>query len=415
VDRNNLPGFRSVPLTGVIYVMREAASRGYHAHHPAWANLGQGAPETGALPDAPPRIHSISLTDDEHEYAPVDGTADLRDAVAALYNARYRQGKASQYTRDNVCVASGGRVALTRLVSTLGRINIGHFLPDYTAYEELLDIFKRFTAIPILLDPARGYEFGVDELRREITGRGLSALLLSNPGNPHGRVVQGAELAAWVATARELQCSLLIDEFYSQYVWTGDGGAVSAARYVEDVDTDPVVLFDGFTKNWRYPGWRCTWIVGPRAVIEAVSSSGSFLDGGGSRPLQRRAVPLLAPDYVRQESAALRRAFRRKRELLIDGLRAAGLRLGREPEGTFYCWADVSGLPEGLDDGMAFFRRALDKRVICVPGEFFDINPGKRRSGRASRFRRYVRFSFGPEEAQVAEGVRRIGELVAGR
>jgi hypothetical protein len=131
--------------------------------------------------------------------------------------------------------------------------------------------------------------------------------------------------------------------------------------------------------------------------------------------LQRRAVPLLAPDYVRQESAALRRAFRRKRELLIDGLRAAGLRLGREPEGTFYCWADVSGLPEGLDDGMAFFRRALDKRVICVPGEFFDINPGKRRSGRASRFRRSVRFSFGPEEAQVAEGVRRIGELVAGR
>lgn len=410
-----IPGFRPVPFTGVIYVTAEATRRGFQPGHPDWCNLGQGQPEAGELPGAPPRVHAIDIHPDDQEYAPVPGIPELRQAVADFYNDQYRQGRASRYTAANVCICGGGRLSLTRAVAALGEINLGHFLPDYTAYEELLDIFKRFTAIPILLDPARGYEFGVDELRREITGRGLSALLLSNPGNPHGRVVQGAELAAWVATARELQCSLLIDEFYSQYVWSGDGGAVSAARYVEDVDTDPVVLFDGFTKNWRYPGWRCTWIVGPRAVIEAVSSSGSFLDGGGSRPLQRRAVPLLAPEYVRQESAALRRAFRRKRELLVDGLRAAGLRLGREPEGTFYCWADVSGLPEGLDDGMAFFRRALDKRVICVPGEFFDINPGKRRSGRASRFRRYVRFSFGPEEAQVVEGVRRIAELVAGR
>ena len=45
---------------------------------------------------------------------------------------------------------------------------------------------------------------------------------------------------------------------------------------------------------------------------------------------------------------------------------------------------------------MGFFRAALDKKVIVVPGEFFDVNPGKRRSQRASRFRRYVRFSFGP-------------------
>src|SRR6185295_13217673 len=139
--------------------------------------------------------------------------------------------------------------SLTRAVAALGEVNLGHFLPDYTAYEELLDIFKLFTSIPILLEGANGYHFGVDELQREITGRGLSALLLSNPCNPTGKVIQGPELEAWVTTARELQCSLLIDEFYSHYVWTGgDGDMVSAARYVQEVDVDPVVLFDGFTK-----------------------------------------------------------------------------------------------------------------------------------------------------------------------
>jgi aspartate/methionine/tyrosine aminotransferase len=307
-------------------------------------------------------------------------------------------------------------MSLTRAVAALGQINLGHFLPDYTAYEELLDIFKLFTAIPILLDPARGYRFEVEELRREITGRGLSALLLSNPCNPTGRVIAGPELEAWVATARELQCSLLIDEFYSHYIWT-DGGAdiVSAARYVEDVNSDPVVLFDGFTKNWRYPGWRCTWIVGPEAVIEGVSSSGSFLDGGGSKPLQRAAVPLVSPDVACAETAAIRRSFGAKRAILLEGLKAAGMRFDLEPQGTFYCWADVSELPAGLNDGMSLFRALLERQVICVPGEFFDVNPGKRRSGRPSRFRSYVRFSFGAEEERVTEGVRRIQRLAAER
>ncbi len=409
-----IPGFRTVPFTGVIYVMAEAARAGYRHGHPDWCNLGQGMPETGPLPGAPPRIDQVPVTLIDQEYAPVPGIPELRQAVAALYNALYRQGKPSQYSEKNVCICGGGRASLTRAVAALGEINLGHFLPDYTAYEELLDIFKLFTAIPILLDGARGYQFSLDDLRREITGRGLSALLLSNPNNPTGRVIRGGELERWVALARELQCSLLLDEFYSHYLWAEDETMISAARYVDDVDKDPIVLFDGLTKNWRYPGWRCTWIVGPRAVIDAVSSSGSFLDGGGSKPLQRAAVPLLSPAIVEAETGAIRKAFMRKKGLLKAGLESAGMRLDLDPEGTFYCWADVSALPPAINDGMAFFKAALKEKVICVPGEFFDINPGKRRSGRPSRFRQYVRFSFGPEEVQVVEGVRRIGRLVGG-
>ncbi|HTS88101.1 MAG TPA: pyridoxal phosphate-dependent aminotransferase [Gemmatimonadales bacterium] len=407
-----IPGFRAVPFTGVIYVMAEAARHGYRYGHPDWCNLGQGMPETGPLPGAPPRVDEVHVSLDDQEYAPVPGIPELRQAVAALYNSLYRAGKASQYTERNVCVCGGGRASLTRAVAALGEINLGHFLPDYTAYEELLDIFKLFTAIPILLEGTRGYEFTVEELRREITGRGLSAVLLSNPNNPTGRVIAGPELERWVATARELQCSLLLDEFYSHYVWSPSQAVVSAAQYVDDVDRDPVIIFDGLTKNWRYPGWRCTWIVGPRAVIDAVSSTGSFLDGGGSKPLQRSAVPLLAPEIVEAETSAIRTAFLRKKQILKEGLETAGARLDLDPEGTFYCWADVSGLPEGLNDGMSFFKAALKEKVISVPGEFFDINPGKRRSGRPSRFRQYVRFSFGPEEAAVVEGVKRIQKLV---
>ena len=90
----------------------------------------------------------------------------------------------SQYTERTSASAAEGGPPLTRAVAALGEINLGHFLPDYTAYEELLDIFKLFTSIPILLEGERGYEFSAEDLRREITGRGLSAVLLSQPVQP---------------------------------------------------------------------------------------------------------------------------------------------------------------------------------------------------------------------------------------
>jgi aspartate/methionine/tyrosine aminotransferase len=409
-------GFRSVPRTGVIFVTTEAQRHGFRAEDATWCNLGQGQPETGPLPGAPARHSAISIDPDDQEYAPVAGLWELREAVAGHYNQTYRRGLPSQYKAENVSISGGGRSALTRAAAALGHVNLGHFLPDYTAYEELLDIFRLFSPIPILLDGERAYEFDAADLRREILGRGLSAVLLSNPCNPTGKLVSGDDLAAWVAAARQLDCALLIDEFYSHYVWrksTAEPGAtVSAARYVEDVDRDPVVLFDGLTKNWRYPGWRCTWTVGPRAVIDAVASAGSFLDGGGSKPLQRAAVELMSPAHVAAETAALQSAFAEKRELVIAGARRLGMTIDREPDGTFYVWARCAELGPKLSDGMSFFRAALAQKVIVVPGEFFDVNPGKRRAGRPSRFRQHVRLSFGPPRAQLELAFERLERLV---
>jgi aspartate/methionine/tyrosine aminotransferase len=414
VNRSELrpSAFRPVPRTGVIYVMLEAARHGYDPTDPSWSNLGQGMPETGPLPGAPARIHAVSVDPADQEYAPIAGLPELREAVAELYNQLYRRGMSSRYTADNVAIAGGGRAALTRVAAALGHINLGHFLPDYTAYEELLDIFRAFSSIPILLDEERGYDFSAEELRKEVMGRGLGAVLASNPSNPTGRVVAGDELASWVRTCRELDCFLILDEFYSHYVWAAEDGMESAARHVEDVNRDPVLILDGLTKNWRYPGWRVSWILGPRDVIEAVSSAGSFLDGGGSRPLQRAALGLLSAEDTRAEAQAIGRTFRAKRETMVSGLQRLGVKLVRPPQGTFYCWGSVADLPGELATGMGFFRAALARRIITVPGVFFDVNPGKRRTARVSRFRSHVRFSFGPSAPAVDQGLRGLADLV---
>jgi N-succinyldiaminopimelate aminotransferase len=414
-SESGVAAFRTVPRTGVIYVTGEAQKRGFSPQDPAWCNLGQGQPDTGPLPGAPARVESVAIDPGDQEYAPVAGLWELRETIAAHYNRVYRRGLPSQYSAENVSVSGGGRAALTRAAASLGPVNLGHFLPDYTAYEELLDAFKGFISIPILLEAERGYDFSVEDLRKEVLGRGLSALLVSNPANPTGRVVGGEALEAWVHLARSLDCALLIDEFYAHYVWADPPAPRSAAAYVRDVNKDPVVLFDGLTKNWRYPGWRVTWTVGPKAVIDAVASAGSFLDGGGSKPLQRAAVALFEPGHVTAELLAIHAAFRPKRERLLEGLRTLGVKVDRAPEGTFYVWGDLSGLPAPLAEGMAFFRAALEHQVITVPGEFFDINPGKRRRGRASRFRNHARFSFGPPMEVLDRALERLAALVQAR
>ena len=413
VAPRRLNAFRPVPRTGVIYVTAEATRRGYRQDDPDWCNLGQGQPETGPLPGAPPRVTHVEIDPADQEYSPVPGLWELRETVASLYNRVYRRGLPSQYSAENVAIGGGGRVSVMRACAAVGGVHMGHFLPDYTAYEELLDVFRRFTPIPILLDPESGYDFSVRQLRREILGRGLGALLLSNPCNPTGKVIAGEELRAWVALARELDCAMLMDEFYSHYVWKDGLTMSSAAQFVEDVDIDPVVIFDGLTKNWRYPGWRICWTVGPKSVIQAMASAGSFLDGGPSRPMQRAAIALLEEDTTRAETKAIHEAFSAKRQLLLRGLRRLGVRFDLEPEGTFYCWGDVSGLPAPIRTGDAFFRAALERKIITVPGVFFDVDPGKRRGGRPSRFQHHVRFSFGPSQSSLELALGRLEQMIA--
>ena len=126
--------------------------------------------------------------------------------------------------------------------------------------------------------------------------------------------------------------------------------------YDIDVNKDPVVLIDGLTKNFRLPGWRCCWVVGPKSLITALGQSGSYLDGGCSHPTQIAAIPLLDPARVQQDKLALQKCFKHKRDHVLKRLEEMGLKVEVPPTSTFYIWLDVSSLPEPLNSGLVFFE-----------------------------------------------------------
>ena len=385
-ERRRSPAFREVPRTGVIFVTTEAQRRGYSPASDDWCNLGQGMPEADALPGAPPRITELPILAGDQEYAPVAGLWELREAIAGFYNDLFRRGMGSKYSAENVAVSGGGRSALTRVAASLGHINLGHFLPDYTAYEELLDVFRLFSPIPILLEPrARLRVLGARICAARSSGRGLAAILASQPGEPDRQGDRRRAISpSGSRSARELDCALIFDEFYSHYIWRPDlvaqGAIETAARYVEDVDRDPVVILDGLTKNWRYPGWRVTWTVAPKKVIEGVSSAGSFLDGGGSRPLQRKAIELLAPTAAMAETTRDPRRVRQEAQQAAQ--RPARSRLhGRSAARGHVLRVGVGAAPAGVDQR----RHELLPRRARAQGDHRAGRVLRRRSGQAPR------------------------------
>ena len=74
-------------------------------------------------------MSAIALEPGDHAYGAIGGTQELRQAIADHINRLYRQGKASQYTADNVSVAAAGRLVLSRIFAALGEGRLGRPLP----------------------------------------------------------------------------------------------------------------------------------------------------------------------------------------------------------------------------------------------------------------------------------------------
>ncbi|KAK1971404.1 aminotransferase class I and II [Colletotrichum sublineola] len=396
--------------TGVVWCTERASEYGFLEDPDSWANLGQGAPEVeDDIAGCFPRPTTIDISMAGREYGPTAGIKELREAVANLYNVMHREGKDSKYTWENVAIVPGGRAGLIRIAAVLGNSYLSFFLPDYTAYNEMLSLFKNFSAIPVPLSEEDGYHIHPDRIAEEIS-RGSSVILTSNPRNPTGRVVANPELAEIQDICRG-RATFISDEFYSGYNYTSncDGNTISAAENVEDVDEDDVLIIDGLTKRFRLPGWRIAWILGPKGII---GSCGSYLDGGANHPFQEAAIPMLDPTLVKAEMVFLQKHFRDKRDYVVRRLREMGFIIKYVPDSTFYLWLNLEGLPGPISDGLNFFQACLEEKVIIVPGIFFDLNPSRRRDLFDSPCHHFVRFSYGPKMETLKKGCDGIERVV---
>ncbi len=390
--------------------MEEATKLGFYYGNEEWSNLGQGAPELGEIPGSIERIKEISMNPIDHSYAPVGGLYELREKIATMYNKAFRKGKKSLYKAENVSVCSGGRLALARTISILDNVNLGYLTPDYSSYEGIMGALHGRNLIPINLKPDEKFKLTPQRLEAEIHDKGINVILASNPTNPTGTVTKGNDLKNIMNIFRKHECSMIFDEFYFNYIYSDQDSLFSAAEFVDDVNTDEVIIISGLTKSWRYPGWRISWTIGPKEIIDSITSIGSSIDGGASRPLQQAALKLVEFDKLKQESKAIKSHFKEKRDYMLTELKKMNFNIDAEPDGAFYIWANLDNMKGELKNATYFFQKALEQKVICVPGYYFDINPKKTRH--TTKFQNYVRFSFGPDMKTIVRGMEAIKRVI---
>ena len=414
----DFPMVRYVPYMGVIWTVNEASKLGFYNGHPDWCNVGQGQPEVGTIEGAPDRIESLELEPSDAAYGPVGGTPEVREAIADWVNRTYRKGM-SQYTAENVSFACGGRLALTRLYSIFkDGARIAYKNPDYTAYEDYLyPLRHNCELIELRAEEKDGFTVPVERFENFMHDVRPNAFVFSNPCNPTGQVIKGEAMDRYINAARKENCLLGADEFYATFSYNEDGSpaqdAVSALPYVKDINRDPVIVFDGLTKGFRYPGWRAGWAIGPKYLIEMINRAASAVDGGPSTMVQRGVIKELAPGYAEAELLATRKEFAVKRKMMMEGLAELGIHTpANQPLGTFYLWASIENLPGKLSDADYFFHACLQKKVITVPGHFFDVRPFRVRPT-TEPYRHWVRFSYGPNRQTIKTALERIAQVIA--
>lgn len=413
----DFPMVRYVPYMGVIWTVNEASKLGFYNGHPDWCNVGQGQPEVGTIEGAPERIENLKLEPSDAAYGPVGGTPEVREAIADWVNRTYRKGM-SQYTAENVSFACGGRLALTRLYSIFkDGTRIAYKNPDYTAYEDYLyPLRHNCELIELRAEEKDGFTVPVERFEDFMHDVRPNAFVFSNPCNPTGQVIKDEAMDRYIDAARKENCLLGADEFYATFSYNEDGTpadrAVSALPYVKDVNRDPVIVFDGLTKGFRYPGWRAGWAIGPKYLIEMINRAASAVDGGPSTMVQRGVIEELAPGHAEAELLATRKEFAVKRKMMIEGLAQLGIHTPtNQPLGTFYIWASIENLPGKLSDADHFFYACLQKKVITVPGHFFDVRPFRVRPTNEP-YRHWVRFSYGPKRQTIKTALERIEQVI---
>ncbi|MFE6715847.1 pyridoxal phosphate-dependent aminotransferase [Streptomyces sp. NPDC057695] len=359
-------------------------------------NLGQGFPDT----DGPEEIREAAvraLRDGRgNQYPPGPGVPELRSAIADHQRERY--GLA--YDPDaEVLVTAGATEAIA--ASLLALVEPGDEVialePYYDSYAACVAMAGG-TRVPVTLRPHEGaYVLDLDELRAAVTDR-TRLILLNTPHNPTGTVLTRAELTAVAELAVERDLLVVTDEVYEHLVF-------------DDAEHIPIASLPGMRertvtigsagKTFSFTGWKVGWITASPELTAAVRSAKQFLTYVSSGPFQYAiAEALRLPDTYFD---GLRADLQRKRDLLGDGLRAAGFEVYR-PRGTYFITTDIT--PLGEKDAHAFCR-ALPERcgVVAIPNSVFYDHPDAGRSK--------VRFAFCKKDDVLIEAGSRLRRLAS--
>jgi aspartate aminotransferase len=313
------------------------------------------------------------------KYTDVDGTAELKDAVAL----KFKRDNGLDYARTQISVNSGGKHTLfNALVAT---VDAGDEViipaPYWVSYPDIVN-FAGGTPVFIEGPASQGYKITAEQLDKAITPR-TKWLMLNSPSNPTGAAYSAAELKALgEVLLRHPHVLVMTDDMY-EHVWYAPTPFATIAQVCPEL-YDRTLTVNGCSKAFSMTGWRIGFAGGPGWIIKAMAKLQSQSTSNPCSISQAAAVAALTGD---QDFLIERNnAFRRRRDLVVAMLNdAPGLHCPT-PEGAFYVYPDATGVigkttPSGkrIETDEELISYFLDEhRVAAVHGGAFGLSPAFR-------------------------------------
>lgn len=354
-------------------------------------NLGQGFPDTDGPAEIAEAAARAIREGRGNQYPPGPGIPELRTAIAD-HQRRFYDLSYDPDTEVLVTAGATEAIAAAMLALLEPGDEVIAFEPFYDSYAACIAMAGA-TRVPLTLR-APDFRPDLDALRAAVTPR-TRLLLLNTPHNPTGTVLIPDELASIAQLACERDLLVVTDEVYEHLVFDGAHHPIAALPGMRD----RTVSISSAGKTFSFTGWKVGWATGSPELVAAVRTAKQYLTYVSAGPFQYAvAEALRLPDAY---FTGLRADLRRKRDLLADGLRAAGFEV-HQPQGTYFITTDIA--PLGEKDAYAFCR-TLPARcgVVAIPNSVFYDDP---EAGRTQ-----VRFTFCKQDAVLADAVDRLGRL----
>jgi aspartate aminotransferase len=328
-----------------------------------------------------------ALVENKTRYAPSSGIEPLRAALAA----KLREKNNISAKAEDVIVTAGGAHALYAAFQAV--LDPGDDMLLFSPYwTPIRDMVTGSEARALLVPTATARRNGITKTLEQFSTPNTRAIYYNTPQNPSGTVFSRAEAEEVAAFAKKHNLIVIADEAYEDLVYEGAHFSIASLPGM----AERTITCYTFSKSYAMTGWRVGYAVAKEPFMSALKKLVLYSTNGVATPIQWAALQALATPQSAID--ARREQYRERRDLLVNGLREAGLDC-ETPEGAFYAFPDVRKLNK---DSRKVASTLLEKaHVATIPGVVF----GAQGEG-------YIRFSYAMPEDAIRTGLKALAEFM---
>ena len=361
-------------------------------------NLSVGEPDFNT-PDHIKEAAKQAIDENYSRYSPVAGYLSLRNAIVA----KLKNENGLEYTAAQISCANGAKQSVCNTILAL--VNPGDEVivpaPYWVSYPEMVKLAE---GKPVVVAAGIEQDFKMTpaQLEAAITPK-TRALILCSPSNPTGSVYSRDELAALVAVLeKHPQVYVIADEIYEHINYIGRHESIAQFPAMKE----RTVVVNGVSKAYAMTGWRIGFIAGPEWIVKGVNKLQGQYTSGPCSVSQKAAEAAYAGTQAPVEE--MRRAFERRRDLIVRlAKEVPGLEVN-VPEGAFYLFPKCSAY---------FGKKAADGRVINTSDDLamylLEVGHVACVGGTSFGAPECIRMSYATSDENIVEAIRRIKEALS--